>query len=69
MAAMALLRRLAVREVCLLQELQENYPYAVLGVNRITVDPHRWCILHVEKDNEFTKVLVQSEAFTKPEEL
>ena len=48
MAPMALLRRLTVHEICLLQELQENYPYAVLGVDRITVGPHRWCILHVD---------------------
>ena len=68
MAAIALLRRLSVRDVFWLQELQENYPYAVIGVHRITVRPHRWCILHVKK-GVFTKFLVHSEAFAEAVEL
>ena len=69
MAALALLRRLAVREICLVQELQDNYAYAVLAVDRIIIWSHRWCILHLEKDYLFSKVLLQSDAFTEEEEL
>jgi len=68
-AAMALLRRLAVGEICLLQDVQENYPFAVLDVDCITVGPHRWCILHDEKDDVFSKGLVQTDAFTEAENL
>ena len=45
-----LLQCLALGEICLFQELQEGYPCAVLAVHRISVGPHRWCILYVEKD-------------------
>jgi hypothetical protein len=67
MADMALLRRLALGEICLLQQLQEAYPYAVFEVDRISVGAHRWCILHMEKE-VVTKFLVQTKAFSEAEE-
>ena len=48
MAAMNLLRRLALREVYLLSEREEGYPYAVVGADRISIGRHRWCIFHIE---------------------
>ena len=69
MAALQLLRRLAVREVRLLSELEEGYPYVVLAVDRITVGRHRWCILHLQKEESITKVVIEKDVFTEPEEL
>jgi len=69
MAALHLLRRLAVRYVHLLSELEEGYPYAVVAVDRITVGRHRWCILHLQKEESVTKVLIEKDVFTEPEEL
>ena len=57
MAALNLLRRLAVREV---------YPYAV---DRISIGRHRWCILHIEKDGSNTKFLIEKYDFSEAEEL
>ena len=39
MAAMVLLISLAVDEICLVQEPQDNYTYAVLGVDVSLLDP------------------------------
>ena len=39
MAVMPLLRRLALGEICMLQELQEGYSYAVIAVDRILIGP------------------------------
>jgi hypothetical protein len=70
MAAMSLLRRLALGEVCLLHELQEGSPYALFSVNRIDLGPQRWCIIHVEMDKGSHKnLLLQTEAFSEAEEL
>jgi hypothetical protein len=68
MAALGLLRRLAVGEFRLLHELEENHPYHVVAVDRITVGHHRWCILHFE-DASYVKVFLQADAFSEPEEL
>jgi hypothetical protein len=48
MATLHLLRRLALREVHLLSELEEGYQYEVVGVDRIIVGLHRWSILHLK---------------------
>jgi hypothetical protein len=48
MAALHLLRRLALREVHLLSELEDGYAYAVVAVDRLTTGRHRWCILHLQ---------------------
>jgi len=61
MAALHLLRRLALREVHLLSELEEGYPYAVVAVDRLTVGRHRWCILHLQMDESVTKVVVEKD--------
>ena len=50
MAALNMLRRLAVRDVHLLDELEEGYPYAVVVVDRMSIGCLRLCILHIEKD-------------------
>ena len=50
MAALNLVRRLAVREAHLLCELEEGYQYAVVAGDRISIGRHRWCILHLQKD-------------------
>ena len=59
MAALHLLRRLAVREVQLLSTLEEGYPYAVIAVDRITVGRHCWCTLHLQKEESITKVVIE----------
>ena len=69
MAALHLLRRLAVRDVHLLSALEEGYPYAVVALDRLTVGRHRWCILHFQKDESVTKVVIEKDFFTEPEEL
>ena len=56
MAPLHLHRRLALREVHVLSVLEEGYPYAVVAVDRITVGRHRWCILHIQKDESVTKI-------------
>ena len=38
-------------------------------MDRIAIGPHRWCILHLESDDSFLKVLLQSDAFSEAEEL
>ena len=58
MAALNMLRRLAVLEVHLLCEL-EGYPYAVVAVDRISIGRHRWCIFHLQNDGSVTKVLIE----------
>ena len=58
MAALHLLRRLAVREVHLFSELEEGYLCAVVAVDRLTVGRHRWCILHLQKDESVSKVVI-----------
>jgi len=63
MAALNLLRRLAVREVHLLNELEEGYPYAVVAVDRIIIGRHRWCILHIEMGGSDMKFLIEKDAF------
>jgi hypothetical protein len=69
MAALHLFRRLAVREVQLLSALEEGYPYAVVAVDRLTVGRHRWCILHLQKEESVTTVVIEKVVFTEPEEL
>jgi hypothetical protein len=54
MAALHLLRRLAVREVQLLIAREEGYPYAVVAVDCITVGRIRWCILNLQKEKSIT---------------
>ena len=69
MAALHLFRRLAVREVHLLSELEEGYPYAVVAVDRLIVGLHRCCILYLQKDESVTKFVIEKDVFTEPEEL
>ena len=69
MAALHLLRKLALREVHLLSELEDGYPYEVVAVDRLTIGPHRWCILHLQKDESDTKFVIEKDVFTYPEEL
>jgi len=64
-----MLRSLAVREVHFLRELEEGYPYEVVGVDRITVGCHQWCVVHLLKDFSITKVVIEKSVFTEPEEL
>ena len=61
MAALYLLRRLALRDVHLLSALEEGYPYTVVAVDRLTVGRHRWCILHLQKYESVTKVLIEKD--------
>ena len=42
MAAVNMLRRVAVRDVRFLRELEEGYPYEVVGVDGVTVGRHQW---------------------------
>ena len=67
MAVLHLLRRLAVCEVHLLSELEEGYPYAVVAVDRITFGRHRLFILHLQKEEFVTKVVIEKNVFTEPE--
>ena len=69
MAALHLFRRLAVREVHLLSELDEGYPYTVVAVYRITVGRHRWCMLHLQTDESLTNIVIEKDVFTESEEL
>ena len=69
MAALHLLRRLVVREVQLLSELEEGYPYVVVVGDRIAVARHRLCIFHLSKEESVTKVVIEKDLFTEPEEL
>ena len=69
MAAVHLLRRLAVREVHLLSELEEDYLYVVVAVDRLTVGRHHWCIIHLQKNESVTKVVIEKDVFTEPEEV
>jgi hypothetical protein len=68
MAAVNMLKRLAVRDVRFLRELEEGYPYEILGVDRVTVVRHYCCVFHVLKDDAITKVVIENEVFTEPEE-
>ena len=69
MAALHLPKRLAVREVQLLTALEEGYPYAIVAVDRITVGRDRLCIFHLSKEESVTKVVIEKDLFTEPEEL
>ena len=69
MAALHLLKRLAVREVHLLSELEEGYPYVFVAVDRITVGRHRWCMLHLQKEISVMKFVIEKEVFPEPEGL
>ena len=35
----------------------------------ITIGPNQWCILHLEEDDSFSNVLLQTDAFTEAEEI
>ena len=48
---------------------RRDLPVCGFAVDRITVGPHRWGILHLEKDTSFMKVLLEADPFTKAEEL
>ena len=67
MAALHLLRRLELREIHLLTELEEGQHYAIVAVDRLTVGRHHWCILHLQKDESVTKVVIEKDVFTEPE--
>ena len=41
----------------------------VIGVDRITVCRHRQCILHLQKEENILKVVIEKDIFTEPEEL
>ena len=69
MSALHLHRRLAVREVRFLHELEEGFPYAVVAVDRITVGRHHWSILHVKRDDSVMKVVLENNVFNEAEEL
>jgi hypothetical protein len=69
MSALHLLRRLAVREVRFLHELEEGFPYAIVAVYRITVGRHHWSILHVKRDDSVMKVVLENNVFNEAEEL
>jgi hypothetical protein len=60
MEALDLLRSLGVRDVLLLHEIGEDYPYADLEVDGI---------LHVEKDASLIKVLLEDCPFSEAEDL
>jgi len=51
------------------QQAWTGLPYAVIAVDRLTVGYHLWCILHLRKDESFTKVVIKNVVFTDPEEL
>jgi len=55
--------------VHLLSELEEDYPYAVVAVDRISIGRHRWCILHLQKGGSDMNVLIEKDVFSEPEEL
>ena len=38
-------------------------------MDRITVRRHHWCVVHLRKDDSITKVVIENEVFTEPEEL
>ena len=38
-------------------------------MDRITVDRHRWCILHLQKEESVTKVVIENDIFTESEEV
>jgi len=38
-------------------------------VDRVTVGRHHWCVVHLLKDDAITKVIIEKEVFTEPEEL
>ena len=69
MAVLHLLKRLAGREVHLLRELEVGYPFAVVVVDNITVGRHRWCILHLRKEESITKIMIEKDVFTEREGL
>ena len=69
MAALQLLRRLAVWEVRLLHELEEGYHYVIFAVDRITIGRHRWSLLHTQMDESIFKVIIENDVFTAAEEL
>jgi hypothetical protein len=63
MAALHLLRRLVLRDGHFLSELEEGYPYAVVAVDSLTVGRHRWCILHLQKDESVTNIVIDKGVF------
>ena len=38
-------------------------------MDRVTVGRHHWCVVHLLKDDAITKVVIENELFTEPEEL
>ena len=50
-------------------ELEEGYPCAVVAVDRICINRHRWYILQLEKDGSDMKVLIEKDVFSEAEEL
>ena len=62
-AALNLWRRLVLREVHLLNELEEGYPHAVAAVDRICIGRQRWCILHIENDGSDMNFLIENALF------
>ena len=49
----------------ILSELEEDYPYAVVAADRISIGRHRWCILHIEKEGSAIKVLIENDVFQR----
>ena len=69
MVLLHLLRILTLREVHLLSDLEEDYPFAVVAVDRLTVGRNRWFILHLQNDESFTNFVIEKDVFTETEEL
>ena len=46
---------------------KEGYPYAVVAVDRINFGRHRWCILHLLKEESVMKAVIEKDVFTEPE--
>ena len=59
MAALHLLRRLALRDVHLLSELEDGYPYAAVGVDRIRYRPSSVVHLHLQKAESVTNFVIE----------
>ena len=65
MDVLRLIRRLAVYDIRILQEIEENYAYAIFSVDRFAIGRYRWCNLHLQKNYSFMKVLLDADTLHK----
>ena len=59
---------MAVGKFHFIHTIEVFHPYKVVNVERISIGPHRWCIVTAKEDDAYKNVLLaSSDAFSEDE--